>query len=110
MSPVSQAIISFHPPETVILYSSIRLHTSPNLFYNLCRIIHTLRLEIIAFRILFIPSNNDLPTALQSARHCHSQKTVENGYTYPETFWMPPTNLTTNNHIERQPARLPIIL
>ena len=97
-------------PEPLILDSSIGLHTSPNLLYNLRRIIYTLRLEIIAFRILLIPSYNKLPNPLQSARYCHSRKVVGIEYTYPESFWMPPTNLTPNNHIERHPARLPTAL
>lgn len=94
----------------MLLNPSIRLHTSPNLLYNLRRIIHALRFEIIAFRIFFIPSNNKLPIRLESAQHCHSRKVAENEYTYPESFWMPPTDLTPNNHIKRHPARLPTAL
>ena len=110
ISPTSQVMTLFHPHEAVLLCSSIRLHTPPNLLYNLRCIVHTLRLEIIAFRILLVPSDNNLANPLQSAQHCQSHKIVENEYTYPEGFWMPPTNLTPNNHIKRQPARLPIIL
>ena len=97
-------------PESLVLDSSIRLHTSPNLLYNLRCIIYTLRLEIIAFRIFLIPSNNKLPNPSQSAQHYHSRKAVGTEYTYPESFWMPPANLTPNNHIERHPARLPAAL
>lgn len=82
----------------------IGLHALPDLFHNFRSIYGTQRLEIVAFRIILFPYNNDLENDRTSASWT-SRFQVE-ALSYPESLWMPPTNFTSYNHTKGYPARL----
>ena len=94
-----ESLSSTHPLMLLIVW----LHPLPDLFYNLCSIIHTLCLKVVSFRVLLISDDDHLCTKISLLLvDTREQKILA----YPKGLWMPSTNFASHNHTERHPAGL----